>query len=70
MQSKLTAASAKELYFKAILLFLANDDAVGAKQAMERYLNSDPTFLQTRQQKFAAAVITSVDQQDKALFSN
>ena len=34
MQSKLTAANAKELYFKAILLFLANDDCIGAKQAM------------------------------------
>lgn len=60
MQSKLTAPSAKELYFKAILLFLANDDSIGADQAMKKYLNNDPTFLQTRQQKFAQAVITSV----------
>lgn len=30
MQNKLTAPSAKELYFKAVLLFLANGDEVGA----------------------------------------
>ena len=70
MQSKLTAPSAKELYFKSILLFLANDDAIGANQAMQRYLNNDPTFLQTRQQKFAQAIITAVKDQDLALFSN
>jgi|JI10StandDraft_1071094.scaffolds.fasta_scaffold796569_1 alpha-soluble NSF attachment protein len=70
MQSKLTAPSAKELYFKAILLYLANDDAIGADQAMKRYLNNDPTFLQTRQQKFAQAIITSVKEQNLELFSN
>jgi len=70
MQSKLTAPSAKELYFKSVLLFLANDDAIGAGQAMQRYLDKDPTFFQTRQQKFAQAIITSVKEQDLGLFSN
>ena len=70
MQSKLTAPSAKEQYFKAILLYLANDDAIGANQAMQRYLNSDPTFFQTRQQKFSQALIQAVKEQDLPLFSN
>lgn len=70
MQNKLTAPSAKELYFKSILLFLANDDVVGAEQAMKRYLNNDPTFFQTRQQKFVQAIITSVKEQNLGLFSN
>lgn len=70
MQSKLTAPSAKDLYFKAILLYLANDDSIGAQQAMQRYLNNDPTFLQTRPQKFAQALITSVKEQDLGLFSS
>lgn len=70
MQNKLTAPSAKELYFKAVLLFLANGDEVGAEQAMKRYLNNDPTFFQTRQQKFAQSIITSVKEQNLALFSN
>lgn len=70
MQNKLTAPSAKDLYFKSVLLFLANDDAIGAAQALHRYLNNDPTFAQTRQQKFVQALITSVKEQDLALFSN
>jgi len=70
MQNKLTAPSAKDLYFKAVLLFLANDDSVGATQALERYINNDPTFFQTRQQKFVQAIIKSVKEQDLTLFSN
>ena len=34
MQNKLTAPSAKDLYFKSVLLFLANEDDVGASQAL------------------------------------
>jgi hypothetical protein len=37
---------------------------------MQRYLNNDPTFFNTRQQKFAQAIITSVKEQDLSLFSN
>lgn len=59
-QNKLTAPSAKEQYFRAILLFLANDDDIGANMALERYMNNDPTFYQTRQQKFCAALIKSL----------
>lgn len=70
MQNKMTAPSAKELYFKSVLLFLANDDAIGAAQALQRYLNDDPTFFNTRQQKFVQALITSVKNQDLSLFSN
>ena len=46
MQSKLTAPSAKELYFKAILLFLSNNDEASSDQVMKKYLNNDPTFQQ------------------------
>jgi alpha-soluble NSF attachment protein len=70
MQNKLTAPSAKELYFKAVLLFLANGDEVGADQALKRYLNNDPTFFQTRQQKFVQSIIASVKEQNIGLFSN
>jgi alpha-soluble NSF attachment protein len=34
MKNKLTAPSAKELYFKSVLLYLANDDSIGANQAL------------------------------------
>ena len=45
------------------------DDAIGASQAMQKYLNNDPSFLQTRQQKFADKLIKSVKEQDLQLFS-
>lgn len=70
MQNKLTAPSAKELYFKSVLLFLANDgDDIGAQQALERYVNNDPTFYQTRQQKFCAGIIKSIKEMNTPLFS-
>lgn len=70
MQNKLTAPSAKELYFKSVLLYLTNQDDVGAAQALERYINNDPTFYQTRQHKFCTALIKSIKEQDLGLFSD
>jgi alpha-soluble NSF attachment protein len=69
-KNKLTAPSAKEQYFRAILLFLANDDEIGANTALEKYTNNDPTFYQTRQHKFCAALIKSLKEKDRTLFSN
>ena len=59
--NKLTAPSAKDLYFKAVLLHLAHDDTIGATQALETYVNNDPTFFNTRQQKFLVAIIKAVN---------
>lgn len=69
MSTKITSSSAKELYFKAVLLYLAMDDAIGADQALKKYVNKDPTFLQTRQEKFVRAIIKSVKEQDLGLYS-
>ncbi|CAG9334972.1 NAPB_2 [Blepharisma stoltei] len=38
------AYSARACFFKAALLFLANEDAIGAENALHRYINSDPEF--------------------------
>lgn len=59
MENKLTAPSAKELYFKSCLLYLCNNvsdliktkDSVGCGIALERYLDKDPSFASTRQFK-------------------
>lgn len=56
MENKLTAPSAKELYFKSCLLYLCNNvyniyiiqDSVGCGIALERYLDKDPSFGSTR----------------------
>jgi alpha-soluble NSF attachment protein len=34
LNNKLTAPSAKDLFFKAVLLHLAHDDTIGASQAL------------------------------------
>ncbi len=67
--NKLTAPSAKELEFKGVLLYLANDDIVGASQALKKYMNNDPTFENTRQHKFCVGLIKSINEQDLPLFS-
>jgi alpha-soluble NSF attachment protein len=70
LQNKLTAPSAKELEFKGVLLYLANDDIVGASQALKKYLNNDPTFESTRQHKFCVGLIKSINDSDLPLFSD
>jgi len=52
MENKLTAPSAKELFFKSALLNLENDDTVGCQNAIERYIEKDPSFQNARQCKF------------------
>jgi hypothetical protein len=52
------------------LLFLANDDEIGANMALERYINNDPTFFNTRQQKFCTALIKSLKEKNLTLFSD
>ena len=59
--NNLTAPSAKELEFKGVLLYLANDDIVGASQALKKYMNNDPTFENTRQHKFCVGLIKSIN---------
>ena len=70
VQNKLTAPSAKEQYFRFVLLFLANEDEIGANLALERYINNDPTFFQTRQHKFCAGLIKALKEKNLTLFSD
>lgn len=48
MENKLTAPSAKDLYFKSCILYLSNNDSVGCGIALERYMDKDPSFASTR----------------------
>ena len=63
LQNKLTASSAKDIYFRAVLLYLAGDDTIGAEQALERYVNNDPTFFNTRPHKFLTNTIKVINEQ-------
>lgn len=37
-------SSAKDFFFKSGLCFLANEDLIGAKQALEKYSFEDPSW--------------------------
>jgi len=64
LQNKLTAPSAKDLYFKAVMLHLAHDDTIGAQQALDSYTDSDVTFPGTRQHSFLKALIKCINEKN------
>lgn len=70
LENKLTAPSSKDLFFRSCLLFLANDDAIGATSAIEKYSDKDPGFLNTRECKFIQALITAIEKKDVPKFSD
>ncbi len=44
MNTPLIKTNAKDLFFKAALCYLANEDLVGAKRAIQNYQIDDPNF--------------------------
>lgn len=70
LENKLTAPSARDLFFRAVLLYLTLDDATGAANALEKYSDQDPTFSTTREYKFAKAVIEAMDKKNLQQFSD
>jgi len=70
LEHKLTAPSAKDLFFKATLLHLANDDPVGAENAIEKFSDNDPTFGTSRECKFARALIKATEEKNVQAFSD
>jgi hypothetical protein len=49
LNTPLIKTSAKELFFKSALCFMANDDMVGAKRAIQNYQIDDPNFDSSRE---------------------
>ena len=48
----LLKSSAKDLFFKCVMVFIAKKDEVSAEVALKKYLLEDPTFDDTRDSKF------------------
>ena len=48
----LLRASAKDMFFKCVMVFIAKKDEVSAEIALKKYLLEDPTFDDTRDSKF------------------
>jgi len=60
LQHNLTKFSAKDCYFKAVILFMANEDIVGAENALQNYFNRDPSFETSREGKLAQELISDI----------
>ena len=48
----LLKSSAKDMFFKCVMVFIAKKDEVSAEVALKKYLLEDPTFDDTRDSKF------------------
>jgi alpha-soluble NSF attachment protein len=68
LDSNLLKFNAKGYFLQALLCSLANNDAVGAEQALQRYEGVDYTFGESREGKFAKELIESVQNQDVEAF--
>ena len=66
----LTRFSAKDCYFKAGLLFLANDDTIGADNAMAKYCSRDPSFETSREHKLIKDLLVAIRAEDTGAFEN
>jgi alpha-soluble NSF attachment protein len=53
----LIKTNAKDLFFKAALCYLANEDLVGAKRAINNYKIDDPHFDDSRELEFLAVSV-------------
>jgi len=69
LSSNLLKFNAKGYFLQAVLCQLANGDEVGAEQAMAKYENLDYTFGDSREGKFASALIAAFNGHDVEGFS-
>ena len=70
LMHNLTRFSAKDCYFKASLLYLANDDTIGAENAMVRYSNKDPSYETSRENKLIKDLLAAIRAEDVGTFEN
>lgn len=61
LNTPLIKTNAKELFFKSALCFMANDDMVGAKRAIQNYQIDDPNFDSSRENELLMVRTISYD---------
>jgi Soluble NSF attachment protein, SNAP len=64
MLNKLTSSSAKDLFFKASLLLLVLDDPVGSETILNRCIDKDPGYGNSREAKFVQGIINAIHKRD------
>lgn len=60
---------AKDFFFKSALCYLANEDLIGCKSALENYDLEDPTFSNDRKGKFCNNLLKACETQEAELFA-
>lgn len=60
---------AKDYFLKAGLCYLANEDLIGLKSALENYSLEDTTFETDRKKKFLSVILTACEARDRDLFA-
>jgi alpha-soluble NSF attachment protein len=69
LESNLLKFNAKGYFLQSILCHLGNSDAVGAEQALAKYEGIDYTFGESREGKFAASLVETVNGMDAEGFA-
>jgi alpha-soluble NSF attachment protein len=69
LESNLLKFNAKGYFLQSVLCHLANSDAVGANQALQRYEGVDYTFGESREGKFARQLTDCVEGYDVETFA-
>ena len=59
---------AKDYFLKAGLCYLANEDLIGLKAALENYSLEDPTFDNDRKKKFLVVIMNACEARDRDTF--
>ena len=57
-------SSAKDYFFKIVLCYLANEDMPGADRALEKYTLEDPSFDESRPQKFLISIMQAIKDEE------
>jgi len=70
LESNLLKWGAKDSFMKAALCFMANGDAIGARNALEKYTDMDASFSSTREYKFCQELLTAIDANDTEAFTS
>ena len=60
LTTPLLKSSAKDMFFKVVMIFIAKKDEVSAEVALKKYLLEDPTFDDTKESKFLKNAITFI----------
>ncbi len=68
LESKLSAPSARELYFKSMLLYLALDDSIGCRKSLEKYCDADPSLANSRHEKLIQGMLKAFDEKSHPVF--